>query len=212
MPRYSLYTNPFSSHTKVVNIIGRGKKVLEIGCSTGYVSKRLKENNCIVSGIEIDAGAAEKAKNYCDHVLLADIETTNQFPYKLNNFDVILFGDVLEHIRYPSEVLIKFKKFLKKDGFIVVSIPNIAYWSIRLKLLLGEFEYTDHGILDSTHVKFFNYKTAKRLMKDSGLRIIRTDFIPPVFPVNITKLTYLFSKIFPNLFAFQFIFVAVIED
>lgn len=212
MPRYSLYTNPFSSHAKVVNIIAKNKTVLEVGCSTGYISKRLRENNCTVFGIEIDAVAAEKAKDHCEHVLSTDIETTGQFPYNLNSFDVILFGDVLEHIRDPSAVLEKFKKFLKKDGFIVVSIPNIAYWSMRLRLLLGDFEYTNNGILDSTHVKLFNYKTAKRLIKDSGYHIINTDFVPPIFQINITKFTYLFSKLFPNLFAFQFIFVAVPED
>ncbi len=209
MSRYSLYANPFSSHAKVVNIIGKDKKVLEVGCSTGYVSKKLKENNCYVFGIDMDADAADHAKDFCENVLLADIETENWFPYKRNDFDVILFGDVLEHTRNPSEVLKKFKKYLKEDGFIVVSIPNIVYWSIRLKFLLGYFEYTNNGILDSTHVRFFNYKSARRLMEDSGYTIIRTDFVPPMLLPIITKFTCLFSKIFPNLFAFQFIFVAV---
>lgn len=211
MSRYSFYSNPYGAQEKAVRLIGKNKTVLEVGCSTGYISSKLKENGCRVYGIEIEPEAAKIAREYCEDVLNVDIEKVEKLPYSFEQFDVILFGDVLEHMISPEAVLKKLKPYLKNDGFIVVSLPNVAYWSIRFKILMGRFEYTKHGILDSTHVKFFNYKSAKKLLEDSAYKIIKQDFVPPViFP--ITRICYFFSRLFPNLLAFQFIFVAIIGD
>jgi len=208
MSRYSFYSNPYGTHEKSIKLIGKNRTVLEVGCSTGYVSSKLKENNCCVYGIEMEPEAARATRKHCEDVINADIEKIEKLPYSPEQFDAILFGDVLEHMRNPEAVLKKLKPYLKNEGFIVVSLPNIAYWSIRLKILMGKFEYTQHGIMDSTHLRFFNYKSAKKLLEDSGYRIIEQDYVPPmIFP--ITGICYLFSRLFPNLLAFQFIFVAV---
>ena len=76
-------------------------------------------------------------------------------------FDIIVFADILEHLKEPLEVLKRYKKYLKDDGYIIISIPNIANWKIRFKSLLGRFEYNEYGILDSGHLRFFNEKSQR---------------------------------------------------
>ena len=68
-----------------------------------------------------------------------------------------------------------FKKYLNNDGYIIVSIPNIANWKIRLQLLFGKFEYKEYGILDNGHLRFFNEKGATKLVNDAGFEIVELD-------------------------------------
>lgn len=211
MSKYTFYSNPYGAQEKSIGLVGENKMVLEVGCSTGYVSSKLKKNKCRVYGVELEPEAAEAARKHCEDVLNADIEKIESLPYPHKQFDIILFGDVLEHLRSPETVLKKLKVYLKNEGFIVVSLPNITYWSVRLKILIGKFDYAEHGIMDSTHMRFYNYRSAKRLLENSGYRIVKQDYVPPlIYP--ITRICYFFSKIFPNLLAFQFIFVAVKGD
>ena len=91
--------NGESSHAKLLKLVGTNKKVLEIGCASGYISKVLKEQlNCMVTGIEIDSEAAKEAEKHCEKVIVGDIEEMD-FSTTLGKerFDVITFGDVLEH-------------------------------------------------------------------------------------------------------------------
>ncbi|MDD5472794.1 MAG: class I SAM-dependent methyltransferase [Candidatus Methanoperedens sp.] len=207
MSKYSFYSNTYGAQERSIGLVGENRVVLEVGCSTGYVSSRLKKNNCNVYGIELDPEAAVIAREHCEDVLIGDIERMETLPYSPRQFDVILFGDVLEHLRNPDIILKKLKPFLKDNGHIVVTLPNITYWSSRLKIFMGNFEYTDHGILDSTHLRFFNYISAKRLLEENGFMIIKQDFVPPmIFPIS--TICYFFARLFPNLLAFQFIFVA----
>ena len=94
---------------------------------------------------------------------------------------------------------------LAENGFIVVSIPNIANWKVRLKLLLGKFDYREEGIMDKTHLRFFTKKTAVRLIEKAGYKIEKEEFVPS-FPFPFFKKPL--SRINPNAFAFQFIFSA----
>jgi len=192
------------SHQKVVNLVGKGKIVLEIGCGEGFVSEQLRKKGCVITGIEIDGKSAKRAKKFCKKVLVGNIEEV-KLNFAKESFDVILFGDVLEHLFDPEAVLKKLRPFLAKNGKIVVSLPNIANWKIRLGLLKGQFDYTDWGILDKTHIRFFTRKRAKNLIKEAGFRIVEEDFVPS-FPAPFLK--KYFAKIRPSAFAFQFIFAA----
>lgn len=194
----------YSVHTMCVELTGKDKKVLEVGCATGYISKNLKKNGCYVVGIEIDKNAAEVAKRYCDEVITGDIETL-ELPS--DKFDVILFMDVLEHLKDPESVLKKVMNNLKEDGIVIVSVPNIANWKIRLNLLFGNFNYTTIGILDETHLRFFTYKTIKKLIDKAGLKVVHEDITPSFpfpFPVSIK---YKLAKFYKTLFSQQFVFV-----
>jgi len=199
--------NPYVAHAKLINFVGADKKVLEVGCATGSISRVLKRNRCSVIGIEIDPKSAEHARKYCDDVIVGDVESV-ELPYKDGFFDVIMFGDVLEHTINPLMVLKRLKRYLRDDGYIVVSIPNVANYVIRLKLLLGKFEYQEGGILDRSHLQFFTLRTAKRLITDAGFRIVKFD-VTPSLPLFIPNwLRYRIAKTFPSLFAFQFLILA----
>ena len=161
---------------KQLDFIGFDKKVLEFGCSTGYVSKILKERGCAVTGIEIDEEAAKTAEAYCERVIVGDIETID-YNKQLSNekFDVALFGDILEHLKNPKTILLKVKDFLKEKGYIVISIPNIAHWSTRLDLLCGKFDYQELGILDDTHLRFFTKISIINLLESCGYYVSSID-------------------------------------
>jgi methionine biosynthesis protein MetW len=148
-------------------------KVLDVGCGTGRLGEKLRlEKKCYVVGVEADDQAASLAKQRLDDVIVVDIETLNAFPYPEKYFDVIIFADVLEHLRFPMKALTFFGKYLKDDGNAIASIPNIANWTVRLKLLFGKWDYKEHGLLDKTHIKFFTLNTAKKLIEDSGFKIV----------------------------------------
>jgi len=221
MISYRFKPDQYSSHSKIIKIVQRmnsGMKILDVGCSTGYLAKMFSDMKNDVWGIESDPNAAKLARVSCKDVVVGDVETAS-FKYKNNFFDVIIFADVLEHLKDPLNVLIKFKKCLKKDGIIIASTSNIANLYMRLKLLFGNFEYTDRGILDKTHLRFFTLKAFKKLMEDAGLKITKTDVtpipLPMVFPSTakgkplnfVHHINYLMTKILRTLFAFQFILV-----
>jgi 2-polyprenyl-3-methyl-5-hydroxy-6-metoxy-1,4-benzoquinol methylase len=199
--RYPFVQSPHSTHAKIIELVGSGKRVLDVGCGAGYLSKELKKNGCYVVGIEIDKEAAEIAKNILDAVIVADVEEIRDIPYREGFFDVIVFADVLEHLKRPDKVLLKFKSYLSKDGYAVASIPNIANWHYRLSLLFGRFDYEESGILDKTHLRFFTLKTAKGLFESTGYKIVHVDY------TGLASKNRLF-RLFPTIFAYQFIIVA----
>ncbi|MEW6447354.1 MAG: glycosyltransferase [Bacillota bacterium] len=165
--------NENSSQTKILKMVGTGKKVLEIGCATGYMTKVLKEEfGCRVTCVEINPSAAEKAKVYCDEMIVGDIEALNLGELlKPEEFDVILLADVLEHLKDPWGTLRKLHPFLKTDGYILASIPNVAHAGLILELLEGKFRYRPLGLLDDTHLRFFTGETIQGLFEESGYTV-----------------------------------------
>jgi len=192
------------SHQKVVALVGKNRQVLEIGSGPGFVSERLKQNGCTVTAIELDPQKARKARRFCKKVLVGNVEEM-RLPFSKKSFDAVLFGDVLEHLHSPESALQRVKPSLRDNGLIVVSLPNVANWKIRLKLLFGKFEYTDWGILDKTHLRFFTRKTAAKLIEGAGYEIVKQEFVPS-FPLPFLKA--LLAKAIPGLFAFEFVFAA----
>ena len=88
-------------------------------------------------------------------------------------FDLILFADVLEHVADPIAVLRRLLGYLAEDGHVVVSLPNVAAWTVRLGLLAGRFDYRPSGILDDSHLRFFTRDSARRLLEGAGLEVLR---------------------------------------
>jgi 2-polyprenyl-3-methyl-5-hydroxy-6-metoxy-1,4-benzoquinol methylase/uncharacterized coiled-coil protein SlyX len=160
------------SHTLIVELVGRDKRVLDVGTSTGYLAKVLVQRGCSVTGIELDLEAARKAEEHCERVIVGDVETLD--PYEELGgklFDVIVFGDVLEHLKGPLRALLRLRPFLRSEGYVVASIPNVAHGSVRLALLQGKFEYHPQGLLDDTHLRFFTRESVERLFDDAGFEI-----------------------------------------
>ncbi|HEV8575056.1 MAG TPA: glycosyltransferase, partial [Dehalococcoidia bacterium] len=161
-----------SSHTQLILLTGLNKKVLEVGPATGYITKALSERGCRVTCVESDPVAAEIASPFCERMIVASIEELDfAAAFGDERFDVVMFGDVLEHLLDPSATLDKVKAVLAPQGSILASVPNVGHGSVRLALLRGEFSYSDRGLLDKTHLHFFTRKTLADLFAQSGYSV-----------------------------------------
>ncbi|MEW6273579.1 MAG: class I SAM-dependent methyltransferase [Bacillota bacterium] len=204
-----------NSHTKIIKMSDKGKDVLEIGPSTGYMTKILKEQfSHRVSCIEINEEAAEKAKPYCEKMVISNIETLHLGDhFAPATFDVIILADVLEHLKDPWAVLVKLKPYLRDDGCILASIPNVGYIGLVLELMEGRFRYRELGLLDSTHLRFFTRESIWEMFEAGGYRITDWDctVVPPQnseFGIRMEKYpaeVVAFIQRNPDAYVYQFI-------
>lgn len=162
--------NANTSHALLVELVGREQRVLDIGCASGDLGRVLKSRGCKVAGVELDPCAAELAERVLDEVLIGDVrelDLVNHFGKE--SFDIVVFGDVLEHLADPVAVLRKVLPLLTNAGAVVASIPNVAHGSVRLSLLSGRFDYRPLGLLDSTHLRFFTRGSVHSVFREAGL-------------------------------------------
>lgn len=202
----------------VADQVSCNKKILDVGCSEGALGKFLRrEKSAKVVGIDISKEAIKAARNNLDDAFVIDIEC-EQLPFRKNKFDIIICADVLEHLYDPLAVLRKLKHCLIKDGIFILSIPNVAYIGLRVKLLLGNFDYQEAGIMDSSHIRFFTKRAVDELVCKAGLRIIKIDYTPGFSFIFLQgrilrikffdRLKYWLNRLAPRLFCSQFIIVA----
>ncbi len=145
-------------------------KILEIGCGAGSTGKLLKEQNKgrEVVGVEFNKEAAKSASGVLDKVFTGDIEKLT-LPYPKRYFDAIIYADVLEHLNNPEALLKKHKQLLKDDGLMVMSIPNVQHFTVINQLMAGRWTYTDEGLLDRTHLRFFTLYEIRQMLERLGL-------------------------------------------
>jgi 2-polyprenyl-3-methyl-5-hydroxy-6-metoxy-1,4-benzoquinol methylase len=180
--------DPASTHSKVVSLGPPATRVLEFGCATGYMSEVLKTRlGCTVVGVEIDRDAAALAEQHAERVIVGDAEKID-YAAELagEEFDVVLFADVLEHLKEPADVLRRVRPFVAENGVVVASIPNIAHASVRLALLAGEFRYREWGLLDDTHLRFFTRASIQDLFEETGYVV--THWLRQRFDVGETEI------------------------
>lgn len=190
------------------------RRVLEIGCSAGHVSAALKERGHFVYGIEIDPVSAEAARSIADVVAVADLDCQAiADAVTERDFDALIVGDVLEHLRDPAATLREACALLAPGAVIALSLPNVAFHDVRLALLEGEWTYRGTGLLDETHLRFFTRRTVFALASSAGLvvtdfrRIVKaagTSNVMPDQPVLSTLVDSLLS-LDPNSTAYQFV-------
>lgn len=167
---YSINTSKYSTHSIIVNNIGSKQNVLDIGCNDGYIGKHSDSSNTFY-GLDYLQESVDKAKEVYKDAMLYDLNNLKELPWN-KKFDTLIFADVLEHVLYPDQVLDFFiNNYLKKEGKVIISLPNIANWQIRLNLFFGKFDYTETGIMDKTHLHFYTFKTAKELIESQNLSI-----------------------------------------
>jgi 2-polyprenyl-3-methyl-5-hydroxy-6-metoxy-1,4-benzoquinol methylase len=199
-----------SGHAKLLALVDSGERVLDVGCSSGYLARPLAERGCRVVGLELDPAAAEEARAFCEDVLVGDVETM-ELPFEACSFDVVLCGDLLEHLRDPEAFLVRVRPLLRPGGRLVLTTPNVANWAMRLALLAGRWRYTERGILDRTHTHLFTRATLVEALERAGYRIVELDFTVPL-PVARTptaeRIAHAVGSLRPPLFAYQFVVAA----
>lgn len=210
------------SHRLLLDAVAPGSRVTDIGCATGYLAAELKARGCTVVGFEHDRISAELAEEHCVEVVVGDLESKQARETLPGGQDVVLFGDVLEHLRDPLPVLRWAQTRLAPRGRVVMSLPNIAVWFARQAVARGKFPYADTGIFDRTHLRFFTLDSARSLADDAGYRIEREDFTPAVLPFELLahalfgtpftwdtaateRLRWVAARRWPTMFALQFV-------
>jgi GT2 family glycosyltransferase/2-polyprenyl-3-methyl-5-hydroxy-6-metoxy-1,4-benzoquinol methylase/prefoldin subunit 5 len=170
-------SDPNSSHAKILRMVGLEKDVLEVGCATGYLTRHMKEKlGCRVVAVEMDQDAAEMAKAYCEELIVGDIEQVPLEEHlKGRSFDVVLLADILEHLRDARRLLDALREYLNPDGYMILSVPNGAHGAIGLELLDGNWRYRKEGLLDHTHLHFFDKDSLLRIIESTGLFVSEFD-------------------------------------
>lgn len=175
-----------SAWHKIFKFIPAKSRILDIGCSSGALGIELKKSKgAYVVGVDIDESDLALAKKNLDQVFLLNVEKDELA--QLGKFDVIIMADVIEHLVDPVSALIKIKKLLSPKGRLVFSIPNMANVTTRVELIRGRFEYKDFGLLDRTHLHFYDHTEIDRVFYNSGLDIKDTDCTLRIIPDPILK-------------------------
>lgn len=210
--------NANDSHTLAIGAVPARSKVLDVGVADGSVASVLGRMGCRVWAIEIDPVAAEAARELCEDVVVGDVETLDLDSFFSERFDVVLLLDVLEHLKDPSAALRKIAAVIAPDGWIVVSLPNVTHGAVRLQLLEGHWSYTPIGLLDTTHLRFFDRAGAEALLAEAGFsvfdraRVVRridaTEIPIDVAAQHPEVLSDLASD--PDADTYQFVFLAAV--
>ena len=214
---YRLKDDPHSSHSVILARLGdgRGRKALDVGAADGFLSERLTAQGWSVTALERDPVLAARAHGRCKEVVVADLEAA---PPMLNGpFETIVYGDVLEHLSEPRTALVALNRTLAPGGTVIVSVPNVAHLWMRLSLMLGRFDYTDRGILDRTHLRFFTRRTFVAFLRNAGLTVVELRVTPVPLPVVVPErwhgawlhglhgLSALAARAWPRGLAYQFV-------
>lgn len=162
-----------TSHALAVLGVEPGSFVLDIGAADGSVARRLLERGCRVVGVEVEPEAAREAERFCEQVIVGDVEALDlSAAVDGARFHVVLLLDVLEHLHEPLATLKAAADLLKPGGRMILSVPNVTHAAVRLQLLSGRFTYTDTGLLDRTHLHFFDRQGLEQLLAEAGLTVL----------------------------------------
>lgn len=142
-----------------------GARVLDVGCGEGALAAALKAAGAAyVAGIEIHTQAAAVARSRLDCVVEGSVLDV-ALPFASADFDYLIFADVLEHLPDPDIVLKRCLPFLRRDGRVVISVPNWRFYSVLWRLLVDRWEYTDAGVRDRTHLRVFTRYSVEQLLE-----------------------------------------------
>jgi SAM-dependent methyltransferase len=218
-PPHELYQQKLfsgSSHSWALShfsLLSSSASVLDIGSGSGLMGYQLQQRGITdVSAVEVSAETRSATQqNYKHMVASLDQLQPN------SSFDLVLLLDVLEHMMDPSSFLNTLAEKVKPGGKLLISVPNVAHWAIRLMLLAGYFEYMERGPLDKTHFRFFTRRGLHKLISScpnlelqglSGSIVPLELMLPeaawknPVFDV-CSALRMKAAHALPSLFAYQ---------
>lgn len=195
---------------EILKIVGQNKTILEIGASTGYMTRAFLDQDCVVDVVEESKEAVKKIPRKARKIFNKSIEDRTILKLLSKDYQYIIMADVLEHLVKPEEVLKQLQKIASPATKLLVSLPNVACWVMRKQLFFqGDFEYQDSGLLDRTHLHFYTVKTLPKFLKDSGWKV--EDIVGTItrLPLEglISKIPiigYLFKKFFYQSLVNQF--------
>lgn len=146
--------------------------VLDVGCGTGALGKKLKEEKRVkqVIGIELMPEIAREASNSLDRIFRIDAELA-RLDAMHKHFDCIIMSGILHHLKDPWTVVKRFRNYLKDDGCIVAAIPNVGHISVLKNLLQGKWQYSESGVLDVCHMKFFTLESIISMFAEADFKI-----------------------------------------
>lgn len=163
-------------------ISGENLEILDVGCATGINGKFLRDKKIasVVDGVELDIDMARIAQKYYRNVFVGDMNSTNfltELESQNNQYDVIICGDVLEHLVHSDSVVSILKDKLKSKGKMIVSLPNVAHWELLIQVYYkGTFPRNERGIFDKTHLSWYTKQDAIALFTRQNMEVF--NYIP----------------------------------
>jgi len=148
------------------------QRVLDVGTGSGALGRYLQANACTVDGLTYSREEALQAAPFYQRIETIDLEQTLPSTcFAAQSYDVIVCADILEHVRNAAEVLADLRALLVPGGCVLLSIPNATYMGVLFGLLAGRFVRTREGLLDATHVNFFDRQGLRHLIEQAGFNI-----------------------------------------
>ncbi|MGH2951353.1 MAG: class I SAM-dependent methyltransferase [Solirubrobacterales bacterium] len=149
----------------------RGLRCLDVGCGAGALGAALKAAGALhVAGIELHEHAAVRARERLDVLVVGNVVDA-PLPFAEGEFDLIVFADVLEHLPAPEPALERCLLLLAPDGRVIVSVPNMRFWSVLLRLAFDRWAYAEAGVRDRTHLRIFTRRSLLALLGATGLEV-----------------------------------------
>jgi GT2 family glycosyltransferase/2-polyprenyl-3-methyl-5-hydroxy-6-metoxy-1,4-benzoquinol methylase len=211
-----------SSLSVLASLVQPGWHVLDLGTGGGALGRLLRQQrHCQVHGVTMSAAECEMARDGYDRIEVLDLEDAGwEYRFEASRYDCIVCADVLEHLREPERVLQACQRLLRPGGWLLASVPNVAYAGMVLELMHGDWKYGPEGLLDRTHLRFFTRRSFQRLLQAEGWRVERvepieltwyyTEFWTPFDRLPPAVARYLLAQ--PDASAYQLVFAARRED
>ena len=170
---YRLNPGPYTSHSLLLAALpadGRGRALLDLGCSDGYLGEILARRGYRVTGVDLPR---ERRDRFPRSVRLVEADLDEGVPPLGERFDFIVCADVLEHLREPEARLLELRRMLAPGGRLLASLPNSGHAWFRWNVLLGRFPQDDRGLFDRTHLHFYTWRGWVELFARSGFSVER---------------------------------------
>ena len=211
--QYEFKEHDGSSHSVILEWLRSHppSRILDLGCSGGLLAEKLRPEGHFVVGV--DTSEVPGVRERTDAFVAADLE--NGIPQEVGaGYDVVIAGDVIEHLSNPRVALRDMMRVLRPGGQVILSVPNFAHWYPRLRVMLGMFGYDRRGILDETHLRFFTRSSLRRLVRGAGFDIL--DEVPTPLPLDAVamkgrwvslarRIDNALVRTRPTLFGYQFL-------